>query len=141
MMKEYKSIEAAVKDYVLKRDRLRAWTAKKEEEENKRKAALEEIEVWLLSKSNELGVDSFKTSEGTAYKQIKEHFRIGNWVEFTDYVKRTDNFQLFEKRVAKLAAKEIKEKTGELPEGLDYTSEFVMHVLRPSKKKDKKEKE
>ena len=37
-MKEYKSIEAAVKDYVLKRDRLRAWTAKRDDEEEKRKA-------------------------------------------------------------------------------------------------------
>jgi hypothetical protein len=137
MMKEYKSIEAAVKDYVLKRDRLRAWTAKRDDEEEKRKAALEEIEVWLLDKSNELGVDSFKTTSGTAYKQIKEHFRVGDWISLTDYVKQTGNFQVFEKRVAKLAVKEIKEKTGKLPDGIDYSSEYVMHVLRPTKKKEK----
>jgi hypothetical protein len=95
---------------------------------------LTEIEVWLLMKADEMGVDSFKTPAGTAYKQKMEHYRIGDWGKFVEYVKETNNFQLFEKRVAKLAAKEIHATEGEVPSGLDYTSEFVMHVLRPTKK-------
>ena len=139
-MKEFKDIKSAVKVYVQQRDRLRAWQKKRDEEEAARKTELEAIEMWLIAKADELGVDSFKTSFGTAYKQIKEHFRIGDWPSFVEYVKETNNFQLFEKRVAKLAAKEVKDTTGELPKGLEYSSEFVMHVLRPtSKGKEKKE--
>lgn len=133
-MKEFKNVGDAVKFYVLQRDRLRKWAEKMKAEEEKRKAALTEIEMWLLKKSEEMGVDSFKTPAGTAYKQIKEHYRIENWETFVAYVKRTDNFQLFEKRVAKLAAKEIHNTEG-LPEGLNFFSEYVMHVLRPSSKK------
>lgn len=140
-MKEFKNVGDAVKFFVLQRDRLRAWTKKMEEEEARRKQALLEIEMWLLTQADKLGVDSFKTSFGTAYKQIKEHYRIGNWEDFVAYVKETNNFQLFEKRVAKLAAKEIHNTTKEIPRGLDYSSEYVMHVLRPSSKGKGKEDE
>lgn len=138
-MREFKNVGDGVKFFVLQRDRLRVWKKKMEEEEARRKQALLEIEMWLLSKANELGVDSFKTQFGTAYKQIKEHYRIGDWDTFVSYVKETNNFQLFEKRVAKLAAKEIHTTTKEIPRGLDYSSEYVMHVLRPSNKDKGKE--
>ena len=136
-MREYKTIDDAVKDYVAKRDRLKAWMKKQSEEEDRRKAELAKIEAWLLDRSNTLGVDSFKTTSGTAYKQLAEHFRISNWESFTEYIMRTGNFQLLEKRVAKLATKEVRDKTGELPDGIDVFSEYTIHVLRPTKKKVK----
>ena len=134
-MKDYKTIGDAVKDYVAKRDRLKAWMKKQSEEEERRKSDLAKIEAWLLEKSNTLGVDSFKTECGTAYKQLTEHFRISNWESFVEYIKRTGNFQVLEKRVAKLATKEIRDTTGELPDGIDVFSEYTIHVLRPTKKK------
>ena len=129
-MKEFKGVGDAVKFYVQQRDRLRTWKKKMEEEEALRKQALTEIEVWLLMKADEMGVDSFKTPAGTAYKSKQIHYRIEDWATFCAYVKRTDNFSLFEKRVAKLSAKEVHESEGQVPEGLRYESEFVMHVLR-----------
>lgn len=134
-MRDYKTIDDAVKDYVTKRDRLKAWMKKRSEEEERRKGDLAKIEAWLLEKSNMLGVDSFKTESGTAYKQLTEHFRISNWESFVEYIKRTGNFQVLEKRVAKLATKEIRDTTGELPNGIDVFSEYTIHVLRPTKKK------
>jgi hypothetical protein len=127
------NIGAVVEKYVSLRDDLRTWKKGVDEEEARRKRELEEIEMSLLLQADKMGVDSFKTPFGTAYKQLAEHFRIGDWPKFVEYVKRTDNFQLFEKRVAKLAAKEIQQTVG-LPDGLDYSSEYVMHVLRPTKK-------
>lgn len=135
-MKDFKNIGDAIKAYVAARDRLRAWTKKRDEEEAARKHILEEIETWILARSNELGVDSFKTPFGTAYKQLKEHYRIGDWGSFVEYVKRTGNYQLFEKRVAKLAAKEIHQTDGKIPDGLDYSSEYGVNVLRPKAKKE-----
>lgn len=138
-MKDFKDVSEAVKAYVTVRDRFRVWQKKRDEEETLKKKELEEIEMWLLQRANEQGVDSFKTSFGTAYKQLKEHFRIGDWDKFVKYVKKTGNFQLFEKRVAKLAAKEIYEVKKKLPDGLDYSSEYVIHVLKPSNKSKGKE--
>ena len=134
-MKEFKTIGEAVKAYVAGRDRLRAWMKKMGEEEMARKAVLEEIEVYLLQKADALGVDSFKTPFGTAYKAKQEHFRVGDWTAVCDYVRRTDNFTIFEKRIAKLATKEIIEVDGKIPDGVEYSSEYVMNVLRPTKKK------
>lgn len=136
-MKEYKNIGEAVEDYVTRRDNLRAWKKEVDEEEARQKQEMTEIESFLLSKADELGVDSFKTPYGTAYKSVKDHYRIGDWSTFVEYVKTTGNYQLFEKRVAKLAAKEIHQTDGELPAGLDYFSEYVIGVLRPTKKKSK----
>lgn len=134
-MAEFKDVKAAVKRYVALRDKLREWQKKREEEEALRKKTLEEIEMWLLLKADELGVDSFKTEFGTAYKSFNERYRINDWEKFVAYVKETNNFQLFEKRVAKLAAKEVHQEAGEVPSGLDYSREAVMHVLRPGKNK------
>jgi hypothetical protein len=139
MVMVFKNVAEAVEAYVAMRNELRAWKKEVDQEEADRKKILEDIEMWLLSKADEMGVDSFKTPMGTAYKQIQEHYRIGDWVSFVDFVKRTNNFQLFEKRVAKLAAKEIHQTNGEVPDGLDYSSEYVIHVLRPSKKKGEEE--
>ena len=132
-MKEFKDIGSAVKAYVSARDRLRDWKKKQDEEEARRKQELEQIEMYLLGEADRMKVDSFKTPFGTAYKVKQEHYRIGNWMNFVEYVKTTGNFQLFEKRVAKLAAREI-HQTDKLPDGLDYSAEFVMNVLRPGKK-------
>ena len=132
---EFKSIGEAVQKYVTKRDALRIWKKQMDEEETQRKAELTEIEVWLLQKADELGVDSFKTPAGTAYKAKQEHFRVGDWGEICEYVKRTNNFSIFEKRIAKLATKEIIGVEGEIPKGIVYSAEYTINVLRPSKPK------
>jgi len=130
---EFKNVGVAIKQYVSMRDKLFEWKKKRDEEEAKRKAALEEIEMWLLQQADVMGVESFKTSFGTAYKVTEEHYRIQDWDTFVEYVKETDNFQLFQKRVTKTAAKEIYSETGELPKGLDYFQEYKINVRRPTK--------
>lgn len=133
-MAEFKNVGDAVKMYVAYRDELREWKRAMDVEEAKRKEELEKIEVWLLSKADDMGVDSFKTEFGTAYKSKSEHFRVGDWAAVCDYVRKTDNFTIFEKRIAKLATKEIIEVDGAIPDGVEYSSEFVMRVMRPGKK-------
>lgn len=133
-MKKFKNVADAVEQYVAFRDELRIWKKQVDEEEAKRKESLTEIEMWLLTQAEKMGVDSFKTPFGTAYKQISEHYRVGNWNEIVAYIKKTGYFHILEKRIAKLAVKEIQSQEGAIPPGVDYTSEFVVHVLRPGKK-------
>jgi len=121
--------------YVNLRDSLKEWKKEVEIEEAARKKVLEELEVKLLIKADEDGVESFKTIYGTAFKSLTEHYRIANWPSFIEYVKKTDNFALLQKRVTKTVAKEVHVETGLLPDGLDYYSEFTMNVRRPTKKK------
>jgi len=131
-MTEQTNIGEIIRRYVELRDSLSEWKKKMDEEERARKTELEKIEVQILQKADELGVDSFKTEHGTAYKTTDEHFRIDNWEEFVDYVKKTDNFSLFQKRVTKTVAKEVYTETGELPGGVGYFQEFKINIRRPT---------
>jgi hypothetical protein len=129
-------IEDVVGAFVDVRDRLSALKSEWKTIEEEMKLILSKYEMWLRDKADALGVDSFKTKYGTAYKHLKETYRIGNWITFIEYIKETDNFQLLEKRVAKNAAREIHQLEG-IPPGLEYFSEFEIGIRRPIKEKEK----
>ena len=134
---KFKSIDEAIEAYVNTRDELRAKQQAFKLEEDAMKANMEQISMWLRDKADELGVDSFKTQFGTAYRSVKASYRVatGGWDNFIGWVKETGNFQCLEKRVAKLATKEIHDDTGEIPPGLDYVAEVEFDVRRPTKAK------
>lgn len=134
---KFKSIDEAIEAYVNTRDDLRAKQQAFKLEEDAMKANMEQISMWLRDKADELGVDSFKTQFGTAYRSVKTSYRVatGGWDNFIGWVKETGNFQCLEKRVAKLATKEIHDDTGEIPPGLDYVAEVEFDVRRPTKAK------
>ena len=134
---QFKSIDEAIEDYVATRDELRAKQQAFKLEEDAMKLRMEQISMWLRDKADELGVDSFKTQFGTAYRSVKTSYRVatGGWDAFIGWVKETGNFQCLEKRVAKLATKEIHDDTGTIPPGLDYVAEVEFDVRRPTKAK------
>ena len=134
---KFKSIDEAIEAYVNTRDELRAKQQAFKLEEDAMKANMEQISMWLRDKADELGVDSFKTQFGTAYRSVKTSYRVatGGWDNFIGWVKETGNFQCLEKRVAKLATKEIHDDTGAIPPGLDYVAEVEFDVRRPTKAK------
>ena len=134
---KFKSIDEAIEAYVNTRDELRAKQQAFKLEEDAMKVRMEQISMWLRDKADELGVDSFKTQFGTAYRSVKTSYRVatGGWDNFIGWVKETGNFQCLEKRVAKLATKEIHDDTGAIPPGLDYVAEVEFDVRRPTKAK------
>lgn len=132
----FTSIDEAIKAYVDTRDDLRARQRAFKAEEDGMKEVLEKISMWLRDKADELGVDSFKSNMyGTAFRSVKTSYRVatGGWDTFIGWVKETGNFQCLEKRVAKLATKEIHDGTGAIPPGLDYVAEVEFDVRRPTK--------
>jgi hypothetical protein len=132
---EFKSIDEAVSAYVATRDELREKQRAFKVEEKGLDDTLERISMWLRDKADELGVDSFKTQGGTAFRSVKTSYRVatGGWDQFIGWVKANDAFQCLEKRVAKVATKEIHDATGEVPPGIDYITEVEMDIRRPSK--------
>ena len=133
---EFKSIDEAIKAYVETRDELRVVQRDFKAKETGMKDTLERISMWLRDKADELGVDSFSSKAyGTAFRSVKTSYRVATrgWDSYIDWVKATDNFQCLEKRVAKLAVKEIHDATGQLPPGLDYVAEVEMDVRKAAK--------
>ena len=93
------------------------------------------ISTALREKAEAIGTDSFKGSYGTAFKQVKEKFTIGDWTKFTDWLNQTQNFQALQKRVSPNAIKDIREAEGSLPPGVDVFSEIEFSVRSPAAKR------
>ncbi len=89
----------------------------------------------LKAKGDELGVDSFKTADGTAFRNTKESYRVLDWQQTLAFMQATGNWQMLEKRVAKLATKEIHQTTGAIPPGLDYIVEETFVIRRPNERR------
>jgi len=133
--KEYTTIQQAVGNYVEYRDQLgierKAW----EDHERDVKDEMTRISMWLRDRGDELGVDSFNTPFGTAYRNVKTSYRIEDWESYSNWMRDTDNLQCVEKRAAKLAVKDIYDETGLLPPGLTEFVEVEFNVRRPTKAK------
>lgn len=88
----------------------------------------------LKVKGDDLGVDSFKTGNGTAFRNTKESYRVLDWAQTLAFMQETGNWQMLEKRVAKLATKEIHKATGAVPPGLNYLVEETFVIRRPNER-------
>ena len=132
---KFKSIDAAIHRYIEGRNALKIHMSTALATENAVKEELSKISMWLRDKGDELGIDSFKSQYGTAYRSVKVSYRMGDWNQFIQWVKANDAFQCLEKRVAKNATKEIHDDTGEVPPGIEYVTEVEFDVRAPIKSK------
>ena len=122
-----------IKKYVELRDHLAQERKKFKELETGIKTDLEVVEMQLLELQNMLGTTSLSSDRGTAYRVDKESYRIGNWDKFIEFVAKTNNWQMLEKRCAKIATKEVLEETsGMAPDeiGIDYVLEHTIQIRR-----------
>ena len=80
----------------------------------------------LIQLSNDIGVDSFKTKSGTAFRKIKVAYRVEDWDAYIEWMKENDAYHCVEKRPAKMAVEEIHNESGDVPAGLRFeqTIEF-----------------
>ena len=129
----FATLDDAINVYVATRDALAEERKAYNTYEAKAKNYMDRIEMHIMAKADEMGVDSVRTKSGTAYRTVKTSYRVGNWEEYVAWLKETGNFQCLEKRAAKNAVKEIHDDTGEVPPGLEYHAETGFDVRRPSK--------
>lgn len=80
----------------------------------------------LVQTSLAMGVDSFATKSGTAFRKTKSAYRVEDWDAYVEWMKETDNLHCIEKRPAKMAVEEIHAESGDVPPGLrhELTVEF-----------------
>jgi len=126
-----RSIGQIIEEFAALRDHLAAERKKFKELEANLKADLEALEVRILEEQRKLGLTSLSTKYYTAFQTTKESVKVGNWDSFIHFVADTHNFQLLEKRCAKLACLE-QFKDGVQPHdiGLDYEKEVVVQVRK-----------
>jgi len=130
-MAEKKEVEQLVAAFVACRDSLNGHRKEFKKVEAEHKEDMESLASALMDHANELGVDSFKTPSGTAFK--KEGFRIvvREWDAALDYIIEHDLKHLLNKSVSKTAAKEfMDENKNQLPPGLKFEGMVEIQVRR-----------
>jgi hypothetical protein len=128
-------IDDLVGEYVEIRDALSEARRNFKVFEKQSKEDMEKIESNLLEIARKLGVQNFKTQYGTAMCVDKDFARVAGadgWAKLCEYMVKTNDFGLVEKRVAKLHFKEIMNEEGVAPQdlGVEYVVEQVIQVRR-----------
>jgi hypothetical protein len=122
-----------VKRYVEIRDELSEERKKFTQFEESAKEMMARISMALKAAADKMGVNSFNTDDGTAYRNVKKSYRVGNWDQIIEFIRQTENWSMLEKRIAKLATMEVHNATGQVPPGVEYLEEEEFLVRRPKK--------
>lgn len=84
--------------------------------------AADKIENLLLAKFQDMGVESIRTPNGTAYSTVKTSATMGDWDAFKEFCDHQDDPYMFiERRVSKEAVVAYKQAHGELPPGVNWS--------------------
>jgi len=126
-------VNQVIKKYIEIRTQLEESKKAQRELEKDLNMKLDRLSMWLKEYAESQGLTSVATDYGTAYKVTKDWVRVGNWSDVLDYIKKTDSWQMLEKRIAKNATKEIMEETGTIPPGVEYSQEIEYQVRKPTK--------
>lgn len=123
--------EALVDRYVKLRD-----AKKKLQDQTKEKVAvidgvMDQIEAILLKQFNEDGLESIRTSAGTAFKDPRTFASVKDWDAFLGFVREKGLWQFLKHDVVKTAVEEYKEANDDaLPPGVDWREEITIKVRR-----------
>ena len=130
-------VDDLFKTYIGLRDQLATDRKGYKSREERMKSQMLTIGGILLTRCDQLGVESLSASTGTGYKSKKERLRVatGGWDELTAWVKETGNFQVLQRRVSPDAVREVRDDTGELPPGVESTPDISFVVRSPTTRK------
>ena len=98
------------------------------------KEQMAKLEAWLKEKADQDGVDSFKTSNGTAFLTTTDFARVEDWDSTLEFIKDNEAYDLLEKRVSKTAVRGYIEANKSVPSGINYGTRIDVNVRKPSVK-------
>ena len=129
------SVDRLVKVFIKIRNARSENTREYEAKDAELKASLKLVEVELLRRAQEQGVDGFTVSGvGTTYINEEMHVSIGDDRAFYDFVRETGDLDFFERRVTVKHVKEYMDSNADsLPPGLHVFRELRMRVRGASK--------
>jgi hypothetical protein len=120
-----------VETYIKLRDRRAQRKKAYEAEDAGDKEKQDKIETYLLREFQESGVESIKTSAGTAYKSSRVSATVADWDSFfTDYVVPNQAWEMLERRCSKEAVQQYKAANDDLPPGINWTETVTVNVRR-----------
>ena len=120
-----------VKTYVRMRDARSKLSAEFKKKDEEIKAQMERLELFMLEQMQNTGVESFKTLDGTAYRTETMVPTGSDWDAFFKWVKETNGFDFFFKRIKADAVKDYMDQNGgKAPPGVSVFAKYGVTVRR-----------
>lgn len=117
--------------YLNLRDKLNIITKEYGETKKRFNKDMEDIQSVLLKLSNELGVKSFPTDSGIAYKTTKTYTQVGDREKVDKYVLETGDTGVFTNHLAKTHILELMDEGINISSiGINYDSEQVINIRK-----------
>jgi hypothetical protein len=98
------------------------------------KAKMEKLEAWIKEQADAQGVTSFKTNAGTAFLTTADFATVADWDALLSFVRENEAFDMFEKRVSKIAVRGYIEKLKAVPPGVNYGTKLEVNIRKPTAK-------
>jgi hypothetical protein len=124
-------LDEVVEKYIALRDRKAQIKKDAEEKMKPIDAAMDQIEAVLLSTFDQIGMDSCKSTAGTAYISTKTSATVADKEVFGAFVRASeDNWHLADVRAAKANIETYVEQHQDLPPGINWREERTINVRR-----------
>jgi hypothetical protein len=124
------NIDDLVSRYIALRDKKAEHKAEYDGKVAKVDELLRRVEGVLLKHFQDTGVESVRTESGTAYTSTRTSAKVADWDSFIGFVRESDSWDMLEHRCAKTVVEEYKNENGDLPPGLNWTSEVTVGIRR-----------
>lgn len=122
--------EQLVETYIKLRDTKAQLKAARDAEIKKIDDVMDKIEAALLQSFNTLGVESVRTTAGTAYKTVKTSATVSDWDAVLGFIQEGSHWNMLDKRVNKTAVEQFRDEHQDLPPGVNWREEVSINIRR-----------
>lgn len=119
----------SVDQFVKLRDKVKAIKDRHKTELEPYNTAMEQLNALLLSRLEHIGADSVKTGAGTVYRTERCSASIADMTAFWNFVTRTDDWNLVDRRANVSAVKDAIDD-GKIVPGVNFTRSYIAGVRR-----------
>jgi hypothetical protein len=128
------TVDKVIGTYITLRGQKEAIEAEVKEKVAGIKDKMAKLEAWIQAKSDETGVKSFKTDEGTAFMSTADFASVGDWDAVLEFVLKNEAFDMLTHGVNKKSVREYIDVNGSVPSGVNFGTKVTVAVRRPAKK-------
>lgn len=93
-------------------------------------AAMDRCETYLLATLKGMGVESVRTSAGTAFTKTAVSVTVANWPALLDFIKTKNMWSMLKRDVTKSVVQEYREEHNDLPPGVSWSEARVVNIRR-----------
>jgi len=130
------NIDEVIATYMKLRGQKEAVEAEVKEKVSVIKAKMEKLEAWIKEQADAQGVTSFKTKHGTAFLTTTDYANVADWDALLNFIRENEAFDLFEKRVSKVAVRGYIDQTKAVPPGVNYGTRLDVNIRKPAASAD-----